>query len=92
MSIKNLFSDLMDEKQEEIFNEIKVPVKRTATVKRRVRIGRIKAQRGTNFKSLKPKKGWKRERVGKHYIRVRQTALERRRKKQVGKVVGRKKF
>lgn len=53
-----------------------------------------KGRRGTNFKQLNPKAGYKRIKMSgtNRYIRVRMTPTEKRVKKVVAKKLGKKKF
>lgn len=74
----------------EIFTEGIVPHKMSRN-DRRIRKKKKKiARRGTNFNTVKPKKGFKRVKVGNKYVRVRMGANERKVRKLVGRAVGRK--
>lgn len=72
------------------YDESIVPHKRGRNERRLRKKQRRLAQRGTNFKSVKPKKGFKRVKIGNRYVRVRMGANERKVKKLVGRAVGRK--
>jgi len=71
------------------YSEISVvPHKRTRLARRRVRKQRFLAHRGTNWKSVKPKAGFKRVKIGKMYIRVRMGGNEKNIRRLVGRAVG----
>ena len=73
-----------------MYNESIVPHKRSRNERRLRKKQRRLAQRGNNFKSVKPKKGFKRVKIGNRYVRVRMGSNERKVKKLVGRAVGRK--
>ena len=64
--------------------------KRTKPERRKIKRARIKSRRGTDFKSVKPKEGYKRvkDASGRHYTHVRLKSNERISKKKVGKALG----
>jgi hypothetical protein len=71
-------------------NESVIVRRQTPKMKRKKRIGKKRAHRGTNWSSVKPKKGFKRVKVGNKYIKKRMSAVEKKIKKRVGTAVGRK--
>jgi len=73
-----------------LYNESIVAIKQSRNQRRLRKRQRRLAQRGTNFKSVKPKKGFKRVKIGNRYVRVRMGSNERKVKKLVGRAVGRK--
>jgi len=80
-----------DEFMEDVYNEISVnPHKQTRQEKRMQKKQRRLARRGTNFKSVQPKKGFKRVKIGNKYIRVRMTTTEKIAHKAIGRAVGKK--
>lgn len=62
--------------------------RQTRTQKRRRKIKRKRAQRGTNWKSKKPRKGFKRVKSGKTYKYKRLTPNERKVKRKIGRKLG----
>lgn len=62
--------------------------KRTKSEKRLVKKAKRIRHRGTDWKNIKPKKGYKRVRVGRHYVRVKLHPSERMTKKRVGRALG----
>lgn len=92
MKMKDLNLEVED--VEDVFDE-SAPTffkKRTATQKRMIKNQRKKAHRGTNWKTVKSKKGYKRVKIGKNkYVRVKMSLNERRNKKRTGKFLGKNK-
>ena len=90
---KSSAADYLTKNEEQSIDEaIKVPKKQQRNVKRKKRIGIKKAHRGTNWDTLKPKAGYKRTKVGSKYVRTRMTTTEKRTRKKVGSIVGKRKF
>jgi len=79
---------------EQVFSEIYFH-KRSVSEKKKVKRARRRAHRNTNFKSLnqgKPKKGYKRVKVGdKRYMFQKMSGQERIIKQRVGRALGRSK-
>lgn len=75
--------------EDEIINEISAFHRKSAKDRRLVKKAKKRNHRGSNFKTVKAKPGWKRVKVGeKKYVRVRMTSAERVIKKRVGKALG----
>lgn len=81
--------NLLNEDVINIIDEI-VMHKRTRTQRRKTKIRKKIARRGTNFKTLKAKPGFKRVKTGSHYVLQRMSSPEKVMRKRVGKALGKK--
>lgn len=78
------FSDILGD----VFNEVFMQ-KRTSTERRAVKKRAKIAHKGTNWHNLKPKRGYKRVKMSaKRYIRVPLSAVEKMKKRQIGRSLG----
>lgn len=80
----------MFEEVTDIINEIFLTRQNRQQKKRRKRMSKI-AHKGTNWKTVKPKAGFKRVKIGRTYIRIRETSDERTMKKRIGTMLGNRK-
>ncbi len=78
------FSEIFEDVLNEVFMRKRTSVERRA-VKKRAKI----AHRGTNWHNLKPKRGYKRVKMNsKRYIRIPLSAVEKMKKRQIGRSLG----
>jgi len=87
----NLVEAVLEHIEDTEYSEL-VMIKRNSNEKRLHKRMLRRAHRGTNWKNVVPKAGFKRVKVGKRYVRVRMKATERIMKKRLGKILGKKKF
>lgn len=82
----------MNEFLEDIYNEF-VFTRRTNYEKKLAKKARRRAHKNTNWKALKPRKGWKRVKIGAYrYILERMPDSEKIMKKRIGKGLGRSRY
>jgi len=78
------FTDYMQDIIDEVYMRKRTSLERRA-VKKRAKV----AHRGTNWHNLKPKRGYKRVKMtSKRYIRVPLSAIEKMKKRQIGRSLG----
>ena len=78
----------MDSLSSVYYTEI-VAHKQSAAVKKAKAKRKMLAHRGTNFKSLKPKKGYKRVKIGKRYVYVKLSSKQKMAEKRVAGAIRR---
>ncbi len=59
--------------------------RRSSSQRKKTKLARIKAHRGTNFAKIKKKPGYKRVKVGKRYVLVKMSAKERASRKKIAR-------
>ena len=95
-----MFEDIYDELMEywhkatdsEKYDEITFRRKTRTQKIQKAKRKKIATRQAPNWKSLKPKKGYKRVKVGNRYVRVRMSGKEKQTRKRVAKQLGKKTF
>ena len=87
---RNTEESVDDDVLKQAYSEAINPHKRSRNVRRKRKIQKKRAHRGTNWNTLKPKKGFKRVKVNGKYVRVKMGSKEKISRSRVGRAVGRK--
>lgn len=74
--------------EELVYDEVKAFTRRTVREKKMTKRAAKRRNKKTNFTKVKPRKGWKRVKIGSRYVSVRMGGLERQTKTKVGKRLG----